>query len=63
MADTDDGRVPAEARASLEMLAVQLEGVKAQILAIRRSEPHLRAYAILAIPLSPSRAVASYVGR
>jgi transposase len=27
------GRVPAEARASLEMLAVQLEGVKAQILA------------------------------
>ena len=33
VADTDDGRVPAEARASLEMLAVQLEGVKAQILA------------------------------
>ena len=32
VADTDDGRVPAEARASLEMLAVQLEGVKAQIL-------------------------------
>ena len=33
VADTDDGRVPAEARASLEMLVVQLEGVKAQILA------------------------------
>jgi transposase len=33
VADRDDGRVPAEARASLEMLAVQLEGVKAQILA------------------------------
>jgi transposase len=32
VADTDDGRVPAEARASLAMLAVQLEGVKAQIL-------------------------------
>ena len=32
VADKDDGRVPAEARASLEMLAVQLEGVKAQIL-------------------------------
>jgi transposase len=32
MADTDDGRVPAEARASLEMLAAQLEGVKARIL-------------------------------
>jgi len=32
VADTDDGRVPAEARAPLEMLAVQLEGVKAQIL-------------------------------
>src|SRR6516225_7950701 len=32
VADTGDGRVPAEARASLEMLAVQLEGVKAQIL-------------------------------
>ena len=32
VADTDDGRVPAEARASLEMLAVQSEGVKAQSL-------------------------------
>jgi transposase len=32
VADTDDGRVPAEARASLEMRAVQLAGVKAQIL-------------------------------
>jgi transposase len=32
VADTDDGRVPAEARASLEMLVVQLEGVKTQIL-------------------------------
>jgi transposase len=32
VADADDGRVPAEARASLEMLAVQLKGVKAQIL-------------------------------
>jgi transposase len=32
VADTDDARVAAEARASLEMLAVQLEGVKAQIL-------------------------------
>jgi transposase len=32
MADTDDERVPAEARASLEMLAAQLEGVKAKIL-------------------------------
>jgi transposase len=32
VADTDDGPVPAEARASLEMLTVQLEGVKAQIL-------------------------------
>jgi transposase len=32
VADTDNGRrVPAEARASLEMLAMQLEGVKAQI--------------------------------
>jgi len=30
--DTDDRRVPAEARASLTMLAVQLEGVKVQIL-------------------------------
>ena len=33
VADPDNGRLPAEARASLEMLAVQLEGVKAQILA------------------------------
>jgi transposase len=32
VADRDDGRVPAEASASLEMLAAQLEGVKAQIL-------------------------------
>jgi len=32
VADTDDGRVPAEARVSLEMLAAQLEGVKAKIL-------------------------------
>jgi transposase len=30
--DADDRRVPAEARASLTMLAVQLEGVKVQIL-------------------------------
>jgi transposase len=30
--DTDDRRVPVEARASLTMLAVQLEGVKVQIL-------------------------------
>ena len=32
VADTDDGRVPAEARVSLEMLAAQLEGVKAKVL-------------------------------
>jgi transposase len=32
VADTGDGRVPAEARASLDMLAAQLEGVKARIL-------------------------------
>ena len=32
VADTDDGRVPAEARVSLDMLAAQLEGVKAKIL-------------------------------
>jgi transposase len=32
VADTDDARVPAEARASLDMLAAQLEGVKAKIL-------------------------------
>jgi len=32
VADTDDRRVPAEARAPLEMLAAQLEGVKAKIL-------------------------------
>ena len=32
VADTDDGHLPAEARVSLEMLAAQLEGVKAKIL-------------------------------
>ena len=32
VADTDDARVPAEARASLDMLAAQLEGVKAKVL-------------------------------
>src|SRR4051812_29090380 len=32
VADTTDERVPLEARASLNMLAVQLEGVKVQLL-------------------------------
>jgi transposase len=32
VADTDDGRAPAEARVSLEILVAQLEGVKAKIL-------------------------------
>jgi hypothetical protein len=32
VADTNDGRVPAEARVSLDMLAAQLVGLKAKIL-------------------------------
>jgi hypothetical protein len=41
VADPDDGRVPAEARVSMDMLAAQLEGVKAKILAeaLRKALP------------------------